>query len=106
MRRRLRQARLGDRSQPYYLDVTNQDANKGAVVDYLSQLLGVPSAEIATIGDMPNDVPMFERSGFSIAMGNAADEVKAQASGTTIPTTTKVSPRRWSASSSVRIRCP
>ena len=25
------------RSQPYYLDVTNKDANKGAVVDYLSQ---------------------------------------------------------------------
>jgi hydroxymethylpyrimidine pyrophosphatase-like HAD family hydrolase len=29
---------------------------------------------------MPNDVLMFRRSGFSIAMGNASDEVKAQAS--------------------------
>ena len=60
-----------NRSQPYYLDVTNKDANKGAVVEYLSRHLGVPAAEIATIGDQPTDVPMFKRSGFSIAMGNA-----------------------------------
>jgi Cof subfamily protein (haloacid dehalogenase superfamily) len=67
------------RSQPYYLDVTNKNANKGAVVEYLSQHVGVPEAEIATIGDQQNDVLMFKRSGFSIAMGNASDEVKAQA---------------------------
>jgi Cof subfamily protein (haloacid dehalogenase superfamily) len=67
------------RSQPYYLDVTHKNANKGAVVDYLSQHLGVPADEIATIGDQPNDVLMFKRSGFSIAMSNASDEVKAQA---------------------------
>jgi len=71
------------RSQPYYLDVTNKDANKGAVVEYLSQHIGVPEAEIATIGDQPNDVLMFKRSGFSIAMGNASDEVKAQAAAVT-----------------------
>ncbi len=68
-----------NRSQPYYLDVTNKDANKGAVVEYLVQHLGVPAEQIATIGDQPNDVLMFRRSGFSIAMGNASDEVKAQA---------------------------
>jgi Cof subfamily protein (haloacid dehalogenase superfamily) len=68
-----------NRSQPYYLDVTNKDANKGAVVEYLVQHLGVPAQEIATIGDQPNDILMFKRSGFSIAMGNASDEVKAQA---------------------------
>ena len=32
---------------------------------------------------MPNDVLMFRKSGFSIAMGNASDEVKAQASAVT-----------------------
>src|ERR1700746_1763623 len=68
-----------NRSQPYYLDVTNKNANKGAVVEYLAQHVGVPAEEIATIGDQPNDILMFERSGFSIAMGNASDEVKAQA---------------------------
>lgn len=71
------------RSQPYYLDVTNKAANKGAVVEYLVQHVGVPAEEIATIGDQPNDLLMFERSGFSIAMGNASDEVKARASAVT-----------------------
>ena len=71
------------RSQPYYLDITNKDANKGAVVEYLSRHLEVSPEEIATIGDQPNDVLMFKRSGFSIAMGNAPDEVKAQADATT-----------------------
>jgi Cof subfamily protein (haloacid dehalogenase superfamily) len=81
-------AALGDRasakrSQPYYLDVTNPEANKGAVVDELVKMFGIPAAEIMTMGDMPNDVLMFKRSGFSVAMGNASDEVKAQASAVT-----------------------
>jgi Cof subfamily protein (haloacid dehalogenase superfamily) len=67
------------RSQPYYLDVTHPDANKGTVVTPLSKLLAVPADEIATIGDMPNDVLMFHHSGLSIAMGNASPEVQAQA---------------------------
>jgi hydroxymethylpyrimidine pyrophosphatase-like HAD family hydrolase len=71
------------RSQPYYLDVTHPDANKGFVAHYLSKTLGVPEEEIATIGDQPNDVLMFKRSGFSIAMGNASGEVKRQASAVT-----------------------
>ncbi|MEI2580230.1 Cof-type HAD-IIB family hydrolase [Scytonema sp. PRP1] len=64
------------RSQPYYLDVTHPRANKGFVVERLSQMLAIPTHEIATIGDMPNDVPMFSKSGLSIAMGNASLEVQ------------------------------
>src|SRR5258708_25040223 len=59
------------RSQPYYLDVTHPDANKGAVAKYLSRRYSIPTDSIATIGDMPNDVLMFAHSGLSIAMGNA-----------------------------------
>jgi hydroxymethylpyrimidine pyrophosphatase-like HAD family hydrolase len=70
-------------SQPYYLDVTNKDANKGAVVEYLSRHLGLPAQEIATIGDQSNDVLMFKRSRFSIAMGNASDQVNTQAAAVT-----------------------
>lgn len=77
-------AKFGDKvtaalSQPYYLDVTHPQANKGAVVLYLSEKLGIPRDEIATIGDSENDVTMFKQGGFAIAMGNADDEVKAQA---------------------------
>jgi Cof subfamily protein (haloacid dehalogenase superfamily) len=77
-------AQFGDhvsasRSQPYYADVTHPDANKGAVVSYLSGHYGVDPPEIATIGDMPNDVLMFAHSGLSIAMGNASHEVQRAA---------------------------
>jgi Cof subfamily protein (haloacid dehalogenase superfamily) len=67
------------RSQPYYLDVTHPLANKGAALSEIAKLLGVPMAEIATIGDGGNDVAMFERSGLSIAMGNASSEVRKAA---------------------------
>jgi Cof subfamily protein (haloacid dehalogenase superfamily) len=66
-------------SQPYYLDITHPQANKGAVVAYLSAQLGIPAERFATIGDMPNDVLMFARSGVSIAMGNADREVQRAA---------------------------
>ena len=85
---KLAQTTLGEmasaaRSQPYYLDVTHPQANKGAVVATLSRLLNIPPEQIATFGDMPNDILMFRKSGFSIAMGNSSDEVKAQASAVT-----------------------
>ncbi len=67
------------RSQPYYLDVTHPKANKGEVVVVLSKLLDIPAEEIATLGDMPNDVLMFKKSGVSIAMGNASKDVQASA---------------------------
>jgi Cof subfamily protein (haloacid dehalogenase superfamily) len=82
-RQELGQTASAARSQPYYLDVTHPKANKGAVIDTLSRLLEVRPEEIATLGDMPNDVLMFEKSGFSVAMGNASDEVKSKASATT-----------------------
>jgi hypothetical protein len=66
-------------SQPYYLDVTHPKANKGEVVNALSAMLAIPTPQIATIGDMPNDVLMFQRSGVSIAMGNASVDVQRAA---------------------------
>jgi Cof subfamily protein (haloacid dehalogenase superfamily) len=66
-------------SQPYYLDVTHPQANKGAVAKYLAAKYKISEDDIATIGDMPNDVLMFARSGLSIAMGNASPEVKRAA---------------------------
>jgi Cof subfamily protein (haloacid dehalogenase superfamily) len=76
--------KFGDRvsaaqSQPYYVDITHPRANKGEVVSYLSSHLGIPANQFATIGDMPNDVLMFARSGLSIAMGNAGTEVQRAA---------------------------
>jgi len=70
-------------SQTYYIDVTHEDANKGRVVDFLAKTFSIEAKHIATIGDMSNDVFMFDRSGLSIAMGNATDEVKSSATRVT-----------------------
>ena len=67
------------RSQPHYVDVTNPLANKGIVVDRMSHFYQIPPQQIATLGDQLNDVLMFERSGTSIAMGNASEEVQRRA---------------------------
>ena len=71
------------RSQPYYLDVTHAEANKGAVVLALARMLNIDPQEIATIGDMPNDISMFQQSGLSIAMGQSSEEVKRAATHVT-----------------------
>jgi hydroxymethylpyrimidine pyrophosphatase-like HAD family hydrolase len=75
---------LGDRafvarSQPYYLDITHSLANKGTALSEVADLMGIPLAEIAVLGDGGNDVAMFVRSGLSIAMGNASPEVQQAA---------------------------
>jgi hydroxymethylpyrimidine pyrophosphatase-like HAD family hydrolase len=67
------------RSQPHYLDVTHPTANKGVVVERLSHYFKIPLEQIATLGDQLNDVLMFNRSGMSIAMANASEEVQNQA---------------------------
>jgi Cof subfamily protein (haloacid dehalogenase superfamily) len=67
------------RSQPFYLDVTHPSANKGEVVRMAAEFAGIRLEAIATIGDMPNDITMFKKSGVSIAMGNASPEVQKAA---------------------------
>jgi len=67
------------RSQSYYLDVTALEANKGTALASLAELLGVPLARTAAIGDGGNDVAMFQRAGLAIAMGQADEDVRSHA---------------------------
>jgi Cof subfamily protein (haloacid dehalogenase superfamily) len=78
------QEALGDsasaaRSQPYYIDITHPQANKGFALGFLAKRLGIPETAVATIGDQPNDTLMFCKGGLSIAMGNASEAVQKQA---------------------------
>jgi hypothetical protein len=92
------QRATANRSQPYYLDVTHKDANKGAVAAYLSAHLAVPAEEIATIGDQPNDVLMFKRSGLTSPWAMPRIRLNRRPMSRRIHTTTKALPRRSSAS--------
>jgi Cof subfamily protein (haloacid dehalogenase superfamily) len=71
------------RSQTYYLDITPPGFDKGTFVEAMAKRLGIATAAVATIGDMQNDLAMFRVSGVSIAMGNAAENVKDQATHVT-----------------------
>ena len=71
------------RSQTYYLDVTPPGHDKGTFVQTMAKRLGISTDAVATIGDMQNDLAMFQQSGLSIAMGNAADDVKKMATHVT-----------------------
>jgi Cof subfamily protein (haloacid dehalogenase superfamily) len=75
------------RSQPYYLDVTHLQANKGRAVREICRLIGLDLQRLAVIGDMENDVSMFVEAGFAIAMGQASEAVRAAADTVTGPNT-------------------
>ncbi|VWX54534.1 Cof-type HAD-IIB family hydrolase [Novosphingobium sp. 9U] len=68
------------RSQPYYLDVTAPGGNKGAGVTALAAAYGVSLSDLAVFGDQNNDLAMFKVAGYSVAMGQAPDNVRAAAS--------------------------
>jgi hydroxymethylpyrimidine pyrophosphatase-like HAD family hydrolase len=63
--------------------VTPPNVDKGTFVKSLSQQLGVAAGSIAVLGDMENDLAMFREAGLSIAMGNASEDVKRQATHVT-----------------------
>ncbi len=67
------------RSQRYYLDISSLAATKGQGVAALCERIGAPLARTAVIGDMFNDISMFDVAGLAIAMGQAPDAVKAHA---------------------------
>jgi Cof subfamily protein (haloacid dehalogenase superfamily) len=83
MREALASSANAARSQPYYCDVIPPGIDKGRIVEVLAARLGIDRSEVAVLGDMDNDLEMFGKAGFSIAMGNATSEVKAAASATT-----------------------
>lgn len=45
-------------------------------IEFVAQQHGIAPGEIAVLGDQINDVPMFERAGCAVAMGNAIDAIK------------------------------
>jgi Cof subfamily protein (haloacid dehalogenase superfamily) len=71
------------RSQSYYLDVTPPGCDKGTFVKAMAKRLNTSPEAVATIGDMANDLAMFEVSGLSIAMGNATEEIRKAATHVT-----------------------
>lgn len=72
-------------SNPIYLEVTDAGVNKGMALQYLTEkILGYSREEVMAIGDNFNDLTMLKYAGFSVAMGDAPQEVKDIASTVTL----------------------
>lgn len=63
----------------YNLEINSRDAQKGRALRELCAHLGIDPACAMTFGDGLNDVSMLKEAGVGVAMGNAFDQVKAEA---------------------------
>ena len=61
------------------IEIGGATTSKASGLAALSELTGVCLGEIMACGDSHNDMAMLAEAGFSVAMGNGADEVKALA---------------------------
>jgi len=62
-----------------FILITNPEASKKLALEYVQEKLGITKQETVAVGDMPNDIPLFEASGLKIAMGNADQKLKDKA---------------------------
>ena len=61
------------------LEITHSDAQKGIALSTIAKQLGIDLKRCHGTRDNLNDVSMLERVGYSVAMDNAAPEVKTVA---------------------------
>ncbi len=59
------------------LEMNAEGVTKASGLCELTEYLGIPMTETAGIGDADNDRAMLEAVGLSVAMGNAAEDIKA-----------------------------
>ena len=64
---------------PFYLEVIPRSINKGQGIRDICRVLGIRTDEVIAFGDAENDIPMLREAGIGVAMGNAAQAVKAAA---------------------------
>ncbi|AXF55913.1 HAD family hydrolase [Salicibibacter kimchii] len=64
-------------------EIVAPGVSKWATIQMLIRAFGIHPEETAAIGDGPNDIQMLRHAGFSAAMANAGQELKAAADVTT-----------------------
>lgn len=64
---------------PFYLEVIPRSIHKGQGIRDVCRALGIREADVIAFGDAENDIPMLQVAGVGVAMGNAAEKVKAAA---------------------------
>ena len=62
---------------PDFADITARNVNKGNGLLAIAAHQGIRIEETMALGDGGNDIPIVERAGIGVAMGNANDSLKA-----------------------------
>ena len=60
-----------------FVNVVDPDVSKGSALEKLAGHFGVSLDKVMAIGDGTNDLPLLEKAGLKIAMGNARPELKS-----------------------------
>ena len=79
---------LGLRFAPYWegaYDIMRASTNKALSTGKLLEMLGIGWEEAAAVGDGLNDAELMEHAGFSVAMGNACEELRKAADAVAPP---------------------
>ncbi len=63
-------------SADHNIEMTNKTASKGMALEKLASITNRSLDRSMAIGDSNNDLSMFQKVGYSVAMGNAKDEIK------------------------------
>lgn len=66
-------------SKATYLEVMDKAGSKSNAVKFVSERMGLAPEEIIAMGDNYNDIEMIRFAGMGVAMGNAPDDIKANA---------------------------
>lgn len=60
----------------FYTEISAKNVDKWTALEFLKEKLQISSDEIVAIGDNVNDKKMIEKSGYGIAMGQSAQQIK------------------------------
>ena len=65
-------------SKPYFLEFNPLTATKGIALEAEARILGFLPENVMAFGDSLNDLPMLQTAGWSVAVSNGREEVRAQ----------------------------
>lgn len=70
--------------EPYYIFVNNRLTDKGIAINKFLTIMNIRKEEAICFGDRINDITMFEKCGYTVAMDNADKELKKIATYTAL----------------------
>jgi hypothetical protein len=71
-------------SNRLFVDMAHPEVSKARGLEILMEKEGVTPLQTMVVGDSENDLPLFERAGFSVAMGNARRDIREKADAVTL----------------------